>query len=70
MRRELLLAHIIVIPKEGKDTSICYNYRPIALLNMDTKLYAKVLTTRIKEAGAGMDPCRSNRVYTGQRRKR
>lgn len=48
IRKESLLANISVIPKAGKDSTICSNYRPIALLNADTKLYAKVLASRLK----------------------
>lgn len=40
---EALLAHISVIPKEGKDSTIPQSYRPISLLNTDIKILAKVL---------------------------
>lgn len=33
----------------GKDKTICSNYRPIALLNADTKIYAKILALRLKK---------------------
>uniref|UniRef100_A0A8C5MEC2 Reverse transcriptase domain-containing protein n=1 Tax=Leptobrachium leishanense TaxID=445787 RepID=A0A8C5MEC2_9ANUR len=42
-----LLASLVVLPKPGKDLSNPSGYRPISLLNLDVKIYAKVLATRL-----------------------
>lgn len=46
---EALLAYITVIPKSGKDPQHCANYRPISLVNSDTKLLAKILALRLQD---------------------
>lgn len=35
---EVLLAHIMVLPKPGKNTTCCGSFQPISLLNPDLKL--------------------------------
>lgn len=45
--RDLLAAHVTVIPKPNKDASMVANYRPISLLNVDLKIYAKILANRL-----------------------
>ena len=42
-------AVITLIEKKGKDRSSLENWRPISLLNVDTKILTKVLAARIKE---------------------
>lgn len=44
---QLLEAHISVTPKEGKDPNQVTNYRPISLINVDVKIYAKILAKRL-----------------------
>lgn len=48
MPKEALMAHITVLPKEGKDHSMPGSYRPISLLNTDIKILAKILANRLK----------------------
>lgn len=45
---QALEATVTVIPKPGKDHSICDNYRPISLINVDLKLFAKILSSRLQ----------------------
>uniref|UniRef100_A0A803TVZ8 Reverse transcriptase domain-containing protein n=1 Tax=Anolis carolinensis TaxID=28377 RepID=A0A803TVZ8_ANOCA len=42
-------AEIIMIHKEGKDQSDVKNYRPIALLNTDYKLFTKIMAKRLSK---------------------
>lgn len=49
MSREALEANIVIILKEDKDSTQCSSYRPISLVNVDTKLFAKVLADRLKQ---------------------
>lgn len=42
-----LRAFISLIPKEGKGPAQCGSYHPIALLNTDLKLFAKILPNRL-----------------------
>ncbi|XP_030074184.1 cilia- and flagella-associated protein 251 [Microcaecilia unicolor] len=47
MPSDLNRAQIIVLPKPGRDTLEPASYRPISLLNYDTKLMAKILANRL-----------------------
>lgn len=46
--QEALLAYVTVLPKPRKDPQYCVNYRPISLLNSDTKFLAKILALRLQ----------------------
>lgn len=42
-------AVIVLIPKPGKDPTLCASYRPISLLNVDAKVLAKILAIRLNK---------------------
>lgn len=44
---DALSAHISLIPKEGGDPADTKNFIPISLLNIDLKLFTKILATRL-----------------------
>lgn len=52
--RGLNTALITVKPKAGKDPLECSNHRPIALINADLKMYAKVLALRLEKVVGGL----------------
>uniref|UniRef100_A0A8D2F3P3 Reverse transcriptase domain-containing protein n=1 Tax=Theropithecus gelada TaxID=9565 RepID=A0A8D2F3P3_THEGE len=48
LRNSLYKASINLIPKLDKDTSKKENYRPICLMNIDTKILSKILANQIQ----------------------
>ena len=49
--KEWHLSRVIALFKKG-DVGDCSNYRPISLINVGYKLYAHILLSRLKDAGA------------------
>ncbi|KAM4017398.1 hemoglobin subunit alpha-like [Anomaloglossus baeobatrachus] len=45
---EMLEATISVLPKPKGDLDSVNNYRPISLINLDVKIYAKLIAERLK----------------------
>lgn len=43
-------AVIVLVPKPGKDPQDCAVYKPISLLNVDAKIFVKVLASRLPQA--------------------
>ena len=50
---------ITLLPKKDKDPMLVKNYRPISLLNVDYKLLAKVMSSRLK-------PCMDSLIHLDQ----
>ena len=49
-----------LLPKEGKDTTLPQNYRPIALLDNIGKMFEKIINTRLRQF------LEDNKLYNSQ----
>lgn len=45
--RDMQAHHLTLIPKPDKDHTLCGSYRPIALLNSDFKIFAKLMSLHL-----------------------
>uniref|UniRef100_A0A803K7H0 Reverse transcriptase domain-containing protein n=1 Tax=Xenopus tropicalis TaxID=8364 RepID=A0A803K7H0_XENTR len=46
---DMLQANLSLLPKPNKDTTNIQNYRPISVLNVDIKLFSKILGSRLNK---------------------
>lgn len=49
MLRDILQVNRTIIPKEGKDQAVCSSFRTILLLNINLKIFTKILASRITQ---------------------
>lgn len=62
-------AVIVVIPKPGKDPELCKSYCPISLIDVDAKLLAKILATRLNGVITALVHHGSIRLHARQRNR-
>lgn len=60
-------AYISLIPKPEKDHTLCSNYRPISLTNIDRRLYSKIIANRLANILPKHINLGQTRLHNGER---
>ena len=56
----------MLIPKRNKDKRLLKNWRPISLLNVDYKIMAKALATRLQKVISRVINSDQSRIHKGK----
>ena len=66
LRAETSSHHLTLLEKKGKDKRFIKNWRPISLINFDTKIASKALAKRLESILPDLIHCNQNAYVQGR----